>query len=126
MSGLSQSRIRPLVALFVLVLGFYVYFYQAGGWNQNSRFDLVRALVEQHSSSIDTFHGNTGDKAFRELEVAPEKQGSWRVEQEFVDAIREGAPVTHTNFEDGLKYMEFTEAVQLSLSEGRRIDLPLS
>ena len=67
-----------------------------------------------------------GDKAFRELEVAPEKQGSWRVEQEFVDAIREDAPVTHTNFEDGVKYMEFTEAVQLSLREGRRIDLPLS
>lgn len=65
------------------------------------------------------------DKSFRELEVAPEKQGGWRVEEEFVEAIREGKPVTHTNFEDGVKYMEFTEAVQQSMREGRRVDLPL-
>ena len=66
-----------------------------------------------------------GDKEFRELEVASERQGGWRVEQEFVEAIRDGKPVTHTSFEDGVKYMEFTEAVQLSLRAGRRIDLPL-
>src|SRR5262245_56197948 len=41
---------RPEVALFMLVLGAYGYFYQAGGWNQNSRFDLTRALVEQRTS----------------------------------------------------------------------------
>ncbi|MEJ2131957.1 MAG: Gfo/Idh/MocA family oxidoreductase [Gammaproteobacteria bacterium] len=65
------------------------------------------------------------DKSFRELEVPPEKPCGWRVEEEFVEAIREGKPVTHTNFEDGVKYMEFTEAVQQSMREGRRIDLPL-
>ncbi len=65
------------------------------------------------------------DTAFRELEVPKEKQGGWRVEQDFVEAIREGKPVTHTSFESGVKYMEFTEAVQLSLRQGRRIDLPL-
>lgn len=31
----------------------YVYFYQAGGWNQNSRFALVRAIVEQGTLRID-------------------------------------------------------------------------
>lgn len=66
-----------------------------------------------------------GDKAFRELEVAPEKAGGWRVEEDFVEAIREGRPVTHTSFEDGVKYMEFTEAVQQSIAKQRRIDLPL-
>jgi len=34
-------------------------------------------------------------------------------------------PVTHTSFESGVKYMEFTEAVLLSLRQGRLIDLPL-
>jgi len=24
----------------------FVYFYEGGGWNQNSRFDLLRAIVE--------------------------------------------------------------------------------
>jgi hypothetical protein len=52
---------RPEVALFVLALGVYAYFFQAGGWNQNSRFDTVRAVVEQHSLIIDDYVGNTGD-----------------------------------------------------------------
>ena len=42
----------------------YAYFYQGGGWNQNSRFDLVRAVLEQGALRIDAYHENTGDKAF--------------------------------------------------------------
>jgi hypothetical protein len=40
------------------------YFYEGGGWNQNSRFDLVRAIIQQHTLSIDAYHENTQDKAF--------------------------------------------------------------
>jgi hypothetical protein len=47
------------VALFVT----FAWFYQAGGWNQNSRFDLVRAIVEERTLAIDDYHHNTGDKA---------------------------------------------------------------
>lgn len=54
---------RPEAALFALALGAYAYFYQAGGWNQNSRFDLVRAIVERGTSSIEGYHHNTGDLA---------------------------------------------------------------
>jgi hypothetical protein len=39
------------------------YFYEAGGWNQNSRFDMVRAVVGQRTLQIDRFAANTGDKA---------------------------------------------------------------
>lgn len=56
---------RPELPLFLLCLGFYAYFYQAGGWNQNSRFDLVRSIVEQGTSRIDSYHRNTGDLACR-------------------------------------------------------------
>ncbi len=42
----------------------YAYFYEGGGWNQNSRFDLVRAIIEQRTLRIDAFHENTQDKAF--------------------------------------------------------------
>ena len=65
-----------------------------------------------------------GDSEFRELEVREEDRGGWRVEADFVDAIRDGAAVTHTSFADGVKYMAFTEAVQMSLAEGRRVQLP--
>jgi len=57
---------RPEAALFALVFGCYAYFYQAGGWNQNSRFDLTRAMVERHSLRIDAYERNTGDDARRD------------------------------------------------------------
>ena len=41
----------------------FIYFYEGGGWNQNSRFDLLRAIVERHTLQIDAYHENTGDKA---------------------------------------------------------------
>jgi hypothetical protein len=41
----------------------FVYFYEGGGWNQNSRFDLLRAIIERHTLRIDAYHENTQDKA---------------------------------------------------------------
>ena len=41
----------------------FIYFYEGGGWNQNSRFDLLRAIVERHTLAIDAYHENTQDKA---------------------------------------------------------------
>ena len=52
--------------LFVLLFASYAYFYQAGGWNQNSRFDLIRAITNEHTHNIDPFKLSTGDKAFFE------------------------------------------------------------
>ncbi len=59
------------------------------------------------------------------LAIPPEKQGSWRVEQEFIDAVRGLAPVRLTSFSEGVKYMEFTEAVACSADQGRSVALPL-
>ena len=50
-------------------------------------------------------------KTERLVEVAPAKRGSWRVEADFVDSIREQKPVGLTNFKTGVTYMRFTEAV---------------
>src|ERR1700733_16049725 len=63
MTRLARLWRRPETALFALGFGVYGLFYQAGGWNQNSRFDLTRALVEDHSVFIDRFANNTGDTA---------------------------------------------------------------
>lgn len=41
----------------------YAYFYQGGGWGQNTRLDLIRAIVEHRSVFIDEYVGNTGDFA---------------------------------------------------------------
>jgi predicted dehydrogenase len=45
------------------------------------------------------------------IHVPDEEKGSWRVEEEFINAIRGIEPVTHTPFTEGLRYMEFTDAV---------------
>lgn len=66
MTRLRRLAVRPSVALFALLFGVYAYFYQAGGWNQNSRFDLVRAVVEDQSLRIDRFEKNTGDDSIKE------------------------------------------------------------
>ena len=56
----SAARFLILAVVFVS----YAYFYQGGGWNQNSRFDLVRAMVERGTLRIDAYHENTQDKAY--------------------------------------------------------------
>jgi hypothetical protein len=64
MNQTDGGRDRRLAwAIFALLSVTYAYFYQGGGWNENSHLDLTRALVDQHTLTIDAYHSNTGDKA---------------------------------------------------------------
>ncbi len=66
MSPLAEkSALVRKAAILLGLLSFlsFLYFYEGGGWNQNSRFDLLRAIVERHTLQIDDYHQNTGDKA---------------------------------------------------------------
>src|SRR5438552_3678039 len=53
------------LAIWLALLTFvtYAYFQAGGGWNQNSQFDLTRAIVERHTFVIDAYASNTGDVA---------------------------------------------------------------
>jgi hypothetical protein len=62
-SASSPSHRKAALLLGIVVFFSFAYFYEGGGWNQNSRFDLARAIVEQHTLKIDAYHENTGDKA---------------------------------------------------------------
>jgi predicted dehydrogenase len=70
--------------------------------------------------------GKRGDKEMAKIEVPADKTYAWRVEEEFVGAIRGKEQVRLTSFVDAVKYMEFTEAVHISSREGRRVSLPLA
>ena len=59
------------------------------------------------------------------LAIDPAKRGAWRVEEEFVNAVRGLEGVTHTDFVTAVKYMEWTDAVTLSMRERREVQLPL-
>ncbi len=67
----------------------------------------------------------TGKEKSQEVPIPQEKAREWRVEADFVDSIRAGAPVTLTDFATGVSYMEFTEAVAQSAKEGEVVELPL-
>ena len=67
----------------------------------------------------------SGQTQFTNVPIPDEKRHHWRVEEEFVNAIRGIEKVTRQTFEDGVRYMEFTEAVLRSSQTGRKVPLPL-
>lgn len=69
--------------------------------------------------------GATPGAPLEEIAVPEEKAGGWRVEADFIDAIREGKTIEFTDFATGVRYMEFTEAVARSAERGEPVDLPL-
>jgi hypothetical protein len=62
-SSHSCSHRKAAILLGFVIFFSFIYFYEGGGWNQNSRFDLLRAIVERHTLQIDAYHANTQDKA---------------------------------------------------------------
>jgi predicted dehydrogenase len=67
------------------------------------------------------FGGRRGDKELTEITIPAERRIGWRVEAEFVNAIRGQEKVARTTFEDGVRYMAFTEAVAQSASAGQAV-----
>jgi hypothetical protein len=53
-----------LVIIFLITLLFYGYFIRPGDWNIDSRFALVKAIVEEGRLTIDSYEFETGDKAY--------------------------------------------------------------
>jgi predicted dehydrogenase len=67
--------------------------------------------------------GRRGDTALSEIVVPKAQRIGWRVEEEFVSAIRGKEKISHTTFEDGVRYMEFTDAVAKSAASGQAVDV---
>ena len=65
-------------------------------------------------------------ESLKEIPIPPDKARVWQVELDFVDSIRLGTPVRLTNFETGVSYMEFTEAVARSARTGLAVELPFA
>src|SRR6476646_1883475 len=85
---------RRALLIFVVTLVSYAYFYEGGGWNQNTRFDLVRAIVEHGTVRIDLYHENTGDKAHLGSHFYMDKApGASLVAVPFVAIVRSGLHV---------------------------------
>jgi predicted dehydrogenase len=56
--------------------------------------------------------GKVGDRALHVVDVPTELEGEWRVEEDFLAAVKsKGRVLSHPNFEDGLRYMRVVQAV---------------
>ena len=82
-------------------------------------------LHYDHGSAT-LYGGKKGDSGLQPIEISADKAGAWRVEAEFIGAIRGEEQIRLTDFETGVKYMDFTEAVSRSAASGESVSLPLS
>jgi predicted dehydrogenase len=86
------------------------------------RSGTIKLLISPHEQLL---CGRVGDKDLRTIDIPPEKRGGWRVEAEFIGAIRGREKVQYTDFATGVRYMEFTEAVARSAATNAPVRLPL-
>jgi len=78
------------------------------------RFDAFQTLL---------LFAKAGETEEKKITLSRSDSRGWQVEADFVRSIREGAPVTLTSFEQGVRYMTFTEMVAQSLAAGsQRVD----
>jgi hypothetical protein len=74
--NLDTSRQRRIgFAIFAILFASYGYFHQGGGWNQNSRLNQVRAIVEKQQLEInDYLHYQASVNSRGETKILPLKR----------------------------------------------------
>jgi predicted dehydrogenase len=91
----------------------------------------VNRISVRGTDGVLSFDGGTllgarsEESTLQPIPIPETEVGGWRVEQEFVNAIRGLETVSLTDFATGVKYMEFTEAVSRSMAQHRAVPLPL-
>jgi predicted dehydrogenase len=94
-----------------------------GGDNRIELYGSEGTLVYPVASHA-IIGGRKTEPGLQPLEIPSELVREWRAEAEFIEAIRTGSPVS-PDFEEGLRYVEFTEAVYRSARTGQVVTLPL-
>lgn len=79
-------------------------------------------LLQNHGEAMELHAGQRGG-SLGPVAIEPAKRGGWRVEEEFINAIRGVEPVTHTDFTTAVTYMEWTDAVTRSMRTGASVPL---
>lgn len=79
--------------------------------------------LEINGGQESLWEGFVGDAELRRVQLPEDQRGGWRVEAEFIGTIRGKEQIQFTDFEAGVRYMEFTEAVGLSIDQQRPIQM---
>lgn len=80
-------------------------YYRLVGDRGTLEYDLLGRRLEIHRT----------DEAAEVVSLPSLPDGGWTVESDFVNSIREGAPVRLTDFTTGLRYMRFTHEVKQAI-----------
>jgi predicted dehydrogenase len=68
--------------------------------------------------------GKDGDRALHTVELTPDLEREWTVEDDFVDAVKSGDGARpHPDFEDGLRYMRVVQAVSDSRARNEWVQI---
>jgi predicted dehydrogenase len=68
--------------------------------------------------------GKIGDEKMQVMEIPPELESAWRVEEDFLAAVRsKGRIRPHPDFDEGLRYMRVVQAVADSRARNSWIDI---
>lgn len=95
----------------------------AGGENRIELYGSEGTLVYPISSHR-ILGARAGERELQPIEIPANLAREWRAEADFIDAIRTGSPVS-PDFEEGLRYIELTEAIYRSARSGQTVTLPL-
>jgi predicted dehydrogenase len=68
--------------------------------------------------------GRAGDRALHAMEITPELEGGWHVEEDFIAAVKsKGRVKPQPDFEVGLRYMRVVQAVADSRARNEWVDI---
>ena len=79
------------------------------------------ALEPQASDESMRFRAGKRGGSLETVEVPASESSSWRVEEEFIGAIRGSEKIKLTTFETGVRYMMFTDAVTKSYTSESKV-----
>ena len=102
------------------------HFSSAGAFGAGSSIEIygTRGAIAYKLFGDELRTATEGDAELAVLDVGADEVREQTTDREFIEAIQTGSPISPT-FEDGVRYMEFCEAVALSAAEGRPVSLPL-
>ena len=70
--------------------------------------------------------GRVGDRALHEMEIPPDLEGGWRVEDDFIGAVKsKGRLKPQPDFETGVRYMRVVQAVADSRARNEWVEVTL-
>ena len=90
---------------------------ESGEPRMEFRINGAKGALRFDANQAKLFIAEAGSTEEKKITIAREECRGWQVEADFVRSIREGAPVRLTRFEQGVRYMTFTEMVARSLEQ---------